>query len=266
MYTIRCLLAAALFAISSLVTPASATAFGTDHSDLWWITSESGWGVQFVQRGSIIFITLFVYDAANNPTWYTATLTYAGNLVWSGDLIATNGPWFGAVPFDPGAVTRRKVGTMTWAAIDVNDGTLTYSVDGVNAIKRLTRQFIALDNFGARYAGAIHQDSTACFNPVNNGTVEQKGVLAATQNGTAFTLNGSYETGPSCTYSGTLSQAGQMGQVFGSYNCSNGDFGNFHLAEMQITESGLTGRFSATSAALGCSTTGWLGGMRSTTF
>jgi hypothetical protein len=129
--TIRCLVAAALFSISSLRTPASATASGTDSSDLWWITSESGWGVQFVQRGTVIFITLFVYDPATNPTWYTATLNYAGNLVWTGDLIVTNGPWLGAVPFNPRAVTYRKLGTITWAAIDVNNGKLTYSVDGV---------------------------------------------------------------------------------------------------------------------------------------
>ena len=50
-----CLLAA-VFALSlSATTHVCATAFSTDQSDLWWVPSESGWGMQLVHRGSLIF-------------------------------------------------------------------------------------------------------------------------------------------------------------------------------------------------------------------
>ena len=40
----------------------------TDISDLWWIPSESGWGVQFVQEELTIFATMFVYGPNGQPT------------------------------------------------------------------------------------------------------------------------------------------------------------------------------------------------------
>jgi hypothetical protein len=87
-----------LAAAASYGREARATTFTTDESDLWWNPNESGWGLQVVQTGSVIFVTMFVYDQNNNPLWYTATCTYQGNHVWSGDLYQTSGPWFGAVP------------------------------------------------------------------------------------------------------------------------------------------------------------------------
>src|SRR5438067_967897 len=88
-----------LAAICFVASPAYPTAFTTDSSDLWYIVAESGWGMQLVQRGDIIFATLFVYDPSGAPTWYVATLAPTVTpLVWSGDLLATTGPWFGTVP------------------------------------------------------------------------------------------------------------------------------------------------------------------------
>jgi hypothetical protein len=63
--------------------------------------AESGWGMQLVERGTIIFATLFVYDPSGAPTWYVATMPFISNNpnnVWTGDLYATTGPWFGTVP------------------------------------------------------------------------------------------------------------------------------------------------------------------------
>ena len=79
---------------------------------LWWNPTESGWGIQFVQQANTIFATMFVYDAANSPVWYTATLTPAGANVFRGDLHVTRGPWFGGT-FSSSAVGYRVVGTMT---------------------------------------------------------------------------------------------------------------------------------------------------------
>lgn len=266
MKAIRVLFAAILFAVVGLSTPAGATSATTDQSDLWWVPSESGWGIQLVQRGTVIFATMFVYGPTGAPTWYAGTLNYLGNFAWTGDLYVTNGPWFGTVPFNPSAVGYRKVGTMTWNALFVTTGTLTYSVDGVPVTKTVTRQTLVLDNFAGRYAGAVHQTQSGCFSPANNGTAEVVAVLAVTQNGTAVSLASTAQTGIACTYSGTLSQAGQMGEISGAYSCSTGETGTFTIFEVQVNVAGITGRLGAHSNTLGCSISGWFGGMRGTTF
>ena len=67
MKTIRCLCASLLIAACCLSSSAQSTSFSTDQSDLWWNAAESGWGIQFVQRGAVIFATMFVYDQTNIP-------------------------------------------------------------------------------------------------------------------------------------------------------------------------------------------------------
>ena len=259
----RSLFAAILFAISTALSPVSATSFTTDQSDLWWNPNESGWGMQLVHRGSVIFATMYVYDESRTPIWYVATINYAGNLVWTGDLLLTSGPWFGTVPFDPNTVTYRRVGSLTWTANSVNSGTLAYSVDGVLVNKNLVRQSLVYDDFSGAYRGGTHEDVTNCFNAGFNGAIEQNTTLNIAQSGTAVTISGVFGNGGFCAYNGTLSQAGQMGQVDGSYSCNGGDFGSFTISELQVNISGVTARLTADSNPLGCHVSGWIGGMRS---
>src|SRR3982074_2271678 len=124
MKTIRRLFASLLFAIATVSSPVCSTTFSTDQSDLWYIPAEAGWGIQFVQRGGVIFATMFVYDQFNIPIWYVATMNSVGSFTWSGDLLLTSGPWFGTVPFNSSAVTYRSVGTMRWVASSGTTGTL----------------------------------------------------------------------------------------------------------------------------------------------
>jgi hypothetical protein len=58
-------------AVSLFAPTALPTSFSTDQSDLWYIVVESGWGMQLVHRGTVIFATLFVYGQNSTPTWYT---------------------------------------------------------------------------------------------------------------------------------------------------------------------------------------------------
>jgi len=248
--------------------PASASSYSTDQSDLWYNPNESGWGTQLVQRGPTIFATMFVYDQAGNPIWYTATLNTAGSLLWSGDLLLTNGPWFGTVPFSPGTVGYRRVGTMSWTANTVTDGTLEYSVDGVHVVKNLTRQTLVFDNYSGRYQGATHRVISGCLNPIYNGTLDRTGgVLDVQHNGTSITMQGvDTSIGAACAYTGTFSQAGQMGAVNASFACNDGSTGTARFFELQISTSGFTGRFETTySNPPGCRGSGWTGATRATT-
>jgi hypothetical protein len=157
-----------LAAAASYGREARATTFTTDESDLWWNPNESGWGLQVTQTGSVIFVTMFVYDQNNNPLWCTATCTNQGNLVWSGDLYQTSSPWFGTVPFNPGAVTPTKVGTLAFSPPSVTKATLIYSVNGVVVTKAIQRQTLTFDNFGGTYHGMFNQVLT-CTNPAQSG-------------------------------------------------------------------------------------------------
>lgn len=258
MNAIRAWLTAFVFAVSSLSMPTAATSWSTDQSDLWWNASESGWGIQFVQRGSAIFATMFVYGSSGNPTWYTATMEWLGNYNWSGDLYLTNGPWFGTVPFNPAGVTARKVGTMTWSGVYIDSGALFYSVDGVAVNKALVRQLTRYDDYNGAFLGAIHQQVVGCLNQALNGTVEQTGPITIVQNNPNISV-----IAGGCVISGSFSQAGQFGSINGTYTCSSGDTGTARTFEMIVGLNYVSARFDTVSSnTAGCQSSGYLAGVR----
>ena len=113
-----------------------------NYTDLWWNPAEPGWGLNLNHQGSVIFGTLFTYDAAGAPMWLVLArgdLQSDGSFL--GTLYRTTGPAFNAVPWT--ATTPVEVGTMRVAFSSINTGTLTYSVDGVNVTKSITREVFA---------------------------------------------------------------------------------------------------------------------------
>jgi hypothetical protein len=120
---------------------------------LWWNRSESGWGLNFSHQGNTLFGTLFTYEASRAPLWLvmSAGAMQSDGLTFVGDLYRTTGPAFNANPFTPiGAANVTKVGTMTVSFIDVNGGTLRYTVSGVEVNKAIERQV-----FGTRAASCL---------------------------------------------------------------------------------------------------------------
>ena len=125
--------------VACIAAPAAFATSTTNYSDQWWNAGESGWGASALQQGDTIFFDIFVYGTDTKSTWFTAAAVYQGtsaqgHLIFAGDLIATTGPYYGGA-FDPGAVTRQKVGTLTFDADSVDTATLTYSVNGVVVVK-----------------------------------------------------------------------------------------------------------------------------------
>ena len=122
----------------------SGTATTANFQDLWWLPSESGWGLNLAHQGDVLFATLFTYGADRNGMWLVgSSLARTGERVYSGDLYRTIGPAFDAQRFDPAAVSRVKVGTMTVSFDDATRGTLTYSVNGVTLTKAISRYVFA---------------------------------------------------------------------------------------------------------------------------
>ena len=264
MRTVRAAFAAMLIGVACFLQQASATSFTTDQSDAWAVQGESGWGFLSFQRGSTIFGAIFVYDPGRIPIWYSGTLFYQGNFIWSGDLYLTSGPWFGTVPFNPNTVGYRRVGSITWRAITVTSGQLTYDVDGVSVVKNPTRFFVANDNYSGHYIGGTNQQQTGCLNPSMNGTFENYSTINVTHNGAAMSVAVFPISGGSCNYSGIFSQAGQMGSATGSFACTSGETGNFQFFEAQVTLNSFSIRYTANSNTFaGCTYTGYAVGMRS---
>jgi YVTN family beta-propeller protein len=112
---------------------------GVDYTDLWWNPNESGWGMAMAQQGTNLFLAWYVYDNAGSPVWYVASNCAVSGAGCSGTLYRTTGPPFGPT-FDPSAVAAFAVGSVSVAFSDANNGTLTYTVNGVAGGKAITRQ------------------------------------------------------------------------------------------------------------------------------
>ena len=189
----------------------------------------------------------------------------AGNLTWTGDLYATTGPYFGALPFNPAAVVASKVGTMTWSSQFVNSGTVVYSVGGVVVTKNVVRQPLVFDDYNGTYVGALHGTTKGCFNPAGDVTGIVAGTTTVFQNGQSITvLFTSAVTGVTLSLSGALTQGGQFGTVQGTYSdASSGEVGNFTLFEINGQLNYWMARFSLNGINDGCQGTGVFGGVRS---
>ena len=107
-------------------------------SGLWWNPNESGWGMTVTQQSNIMFITMYTYAPGGAPVWYVASNCTVAAAGCTGDLYRVDGGRPPNVPWAPGAVTR--VGSVTLAFTDNNNGSVAVVIDGVQGTKTITRQ------------------------------------------------------------------------------------------------------------------------------
>ncbi|HUQ28280.1 MAG TPA: hypothetical protein VM051_06790 [Usitatibacter sp.] len=120
-----------------------------NYGDLWWRSeAESGWGVNIVHQGDILFATWFTYAAggtASSPAkgmWLVMSNgNKTANGVYTGGLQRTTGPnpFSNTTAFDPNLVQRNTVGDATFTFTDANTGTFRYTVDGITQTKPIQR-------------------------------------------------------------------------------------------------------------------------------
>ena len=111
---------------------------------LWYRSpaeSERGWGVNLTHQGDILFATWFTYDSTGKGMWIVGpdVRRTTGN-TFTGALYRTTGPAFNANPWNPNAVAVQMVGSATFAFSDLDNGTFSYTVDGISQSKPITRQ------------------------------------------------------------------------------------------------------------------------------
>jgi hypothetical protein len=122
----------------------------TNYQDLWWLESESGWGVNFAHQGDRIYATWYTYDAKgagnNAPLWLSALLTRDTTTnVFRGGLDRYAGARFDNFKASDVGIPPATVGKVTVAFTDGNHATFQYVTDGTgglpasNQTKSITR-------------------------------------------------------------------------------------------------------------------------------
>lgn len=129
--------------VQAAVFPAPARPL-TDYTGLWYDPQESGWGLSLFQGPAhTVFGLLFVYDGANRPEWYSLQGgRWTGSTIWTGTLIRTTGPTFGAA-FDAALVSYAEVGTatldFTQAPGQEGRARFTHSIGGTTVVRTVVR-------------------------------------------------------------------------------------------------------------------------------
>jgi hypothetical protein len=240
---IRRLLLALMLSIAAL------RAGATDFTDIWYVATEAGWGVNVVQSDTFIFLTFFVYGPGGQPTWYTGQVTADANGNFNGTLFSTMGTYF-ALPWM--AFTGGPAGTVSFQPTSASTATLVYTVNGApTAIKNIQRQTLTAITIGGNYSGAQAGSYSNC----NNASLYTDHLdLAVTQQASNVSFAFTYlDSGMTCTFSGTLVQTGQLYAVpNATYQCSSGLSTGASMSEIKATSLGIEGSFAAPSVGSGC--------------
>lgn len=112
-------------------------------TDMWWNAAENGWGLNLTQHASgQVFGVWYTYNTPNRPYWLILSGgQWVNGTVFTGKLYTVSGPHYAQPTFDTNRVITREVGVMTLNfSGDGNNGSFTWSVDGVTGVKLITRQ------------------------------------------------------------------------------------------------------------------------------
>lgn len=270
----RLLLPSLAAALVALAPPAAATTSTTDYTDLWYWPPESGWGVNVVQQGDIVFATFFVYASDGTPHWFVvpegrSVASSPGQNQFTGMLFQTRGTYY-ASPWG-GPTVNDSVGTATFTFTSPTTGRLTYSVGTQTVNKDIVRQTWRGNNLGGNYLGGLTANGTNCRNGVSNGPILITGDLTiGHSNFFNPTFRVQFENAQRqpgvCTFTGGYAQEGKLGRVTGgNWSCtitgaSNPPAGTFTMTQIEANTNGLTARFAGSDQ--NCTYDGYFGGVR----
>ena len=254
------LLATLVVAGALAATPPAAATTSLNYSDLWSTTNEQGWGINISQQADTLFVTLFVYDGGETAVWYSATLTYqstsGGAARYGGTLYQTSGSPFFAQPYNPAILKYRDVGLITIDFGDDAHGLLNYTVNGAGATKQISRLTFAPQNVAGKYIGSTQDITYGCANPsLDNRVTTDVGPIKITQSGASIVIEQ-----PTCKFTGTYTQQGQIGRAVGDYTCTNGSYGFLTFSALQAEKGGMTGTYTGSDPY--CLFRGNIGAMR----
>lgn len=232
----------------------SLRAYAVDHTDVWYIPEESGWGANVVESDDFLFVTFFIYGADNKPTWYTAQLTLDSTGNYNGKLFASTGTFY-SMPWKASDLSLTEVGTASFQPTSPYTARLIYVVTAgsVTVTKLIQRQTLTRITLGGSYIGAQAGAYSGCDNASNNGAYSDFFSLQVNQSTSGTVLFTFTYQSLSCTFSGTLTQFGKLYTMpTTAYKCSTGLDTNAAMGEISATSLGIEGRFSAPAVGSGC--------------
>jgi len=238
----------------ALLALAAVRANAFDYTDVYYNSSEPGWGFFVVQSDTTQFIALFVYRQDGSPTWFTGQLTDDGTGNYTGPLYATTGTFF-AAPWQ-GVNGPTPVGTIAFKPADNNYATIAYDIKNVGSVSKLVvRQTLTAEKLAGTYFGAMSGSITDCTFKVDNVpdfrasytlAVSQVADLAATL---TFSFVDADRTGAVCTATGLLGHFGRLYQMLNAkVDCSNitGSPFSATFESLHLTELGIEGQLVST--------------------
>ncbi len=211
---------------------------GANYQGLWWRAggTESGWGVNLADQGDQIFATWYTYDAAGKAWWLSMLANRTTGETFNGVIYTTSGPPFNNNTNQTAFMPAQPVGNGILSFTDANNGSFSYTVNGVAQTKPIARydlgtgaqplctyspatpNFSGASNYQDLWWVANGAESGWGINFAHQGRCDLRDVVHLRQHRNAplwlsvlATFNGS-------VYTGTLYRT--AGPTFSSYNSS----------------------------------------------
>jgi alpha-tubulin suppressor-like RCC1 family protein len=185
---------------ASPCVPAETSAAATSYQGLWWRKdgTESGWGLNISHQGEILFATWFTYDVDGSDMWLVMSEgAKTSDGTYGGKLYRATGPPFSASPWNGSQVTRTEVGNATLSFTDADNGTFSYTVNGVTQSKPIGKFLFSSSpttcTLGGDAGGAVNYQDLWWASPA--GVESGWGLNVAHQGDILFATWFTYETG-----------------------------------------------------------------------
>jgi hypothetical protein len=272
--TIAAVIGGVVLSVAAIVH--AATTKVPDYSELWWNSSENGWGASVTLQDDIVFLVLYVYDAQRAPRFFVAPAMQlqsgtGPDNVFTGSLYRTVGSPATA-PFDPSKYSPTQVGNASLRFTSPGTATLTYTIDGASVTKTITRQAYRIVDLSGSYRGGTYVNTNGCTAGAGLPSIQYTGTLGVTQSGTDVTIetffDANFADGGHCILRGKLEQQGSLAAVVnGTYTCTfdQGSVplsGTFEITDLESGENGFFGRYVGHEGGPACTHTGRIGGVR----
>ncbi|HEY8242497.1 MAG: hypothetical protein ACHQJ7_06485 [Vicinamibacteria bacterium] len=243
---------AALGLAAALAVPhARATNVSTDVTDIWWPDAEPGWGIQLIQNAGVIFATMFMFGAENEPIFVVAVLDkQPGVDVWTGGVYGAEGTWY-ALPWDPADRFEAQVGTMTFTLANAASGTLAYTIGTFSTTKTISRQPLVLENNTGNYRithtwtptgpGCTAADA---YSPAAGPVSGDLSIVNVNPEIATVSLTWQHVPLDVCSMTASYAQGGRIGTYGGALTCpTSGKSGQLVFYEVANAVGTLTGRY-----------------------